>query len=495
MHPFLQPDGARVTPNPMDTITPEHIRSLAHASVLVIGDVMLDRYTYGAVNRISVEAPVPILSIEREVEQPGGAGNVVRNLTALGAAAALISVVGDDAAGSELTGLIGGQPGVEPWLLVQGSRTTTLKTRFIASGQQLLRTDREQTDPIHPKLAERLVRIASDAMAATSVTVLSDYGKGVLAGDVPAALVANAKKMNRPVIVDPRGADFARYAGADIVMPNRPELAEATGLPVNNEAAIVAAATALRARFRFGAVIVTRANDGMTLVDDDGAKHFPAEASVVHDTSGAGDTALATLATAIAMKVPLATAVRLANLAAGISVGKVGNAVVRDADLLHALSPQASVLRKIVDRAEATELAERWRRRGWRVGFVNGCFDRLHPGHVHLLERARASCDRLIVGANADASVARLKGAALPVQPEAARAAILAGLGCVDLVCVFDEDTPEPLIEALRPDVLAKGADRTLEEVVGADLLRAWGGKVVLVDLLPGHPNAEAPSR
>lgn len=474
-------------PNPMDTITPDHIRALAHASVLVIGDVMLDRYTYGAVNRISVEAPVPILSIEREVEQPGGAGNVVRNLTALGAAAALISVVGDDAAGSELTGLVGGQPGVEPWLLVQGSRTTTLKTRFIASGQQLLRTDREQTDPIHPKLAERLVRIASDAMAATSVTVLSDYGKGVLAGDVPAALVANAKKMNRPVIVDPRGADFSRYAGADVVMPNRPELAAAIGMPVGDAAEIVAAAQTLRDRFSFGAVVVTRGNDGMTLVDGHGVRHFRAEAPLVHDTSGAGDTALATLATALAMKLPLSVAVGLANLAAGISVGKVGNAVVRESDLLHALSPQTSVLRKIVDRAEATELAERWRRRGWRVGFTDGCFDPLHAGHVHLLEQARAHCDQLIVGLNADANVQRLKGPGRPVQPEAARAAVLASLGCVGLVCVFGDATPEPLIEVLRPDVLVKGANRTLDQVVGADLLRAWGGKAILADLLPGH--------
>ena len=471
----------------MEPITPDHIRALAHASVLVIGDVMLDRYTYGAVHRISVEAPVPILTIDREVAQPGGAGNVVRNLTALGAAVALISVVGDDAAGSDLTGLVGGQPGVEPWLLVQGSRTTTLKTRFIASGQQLLRTDREQTDPIHPKLAERLVRIAGDAMAATSVTVLSDYGKGVLAGIVPAELVASAKRTGRPIVVDPRGSDFSRYAGADVVMPNRPELAAATGIATDDEAGIVAAALALRARFAFGAVVVTRGNDGMTLVDADGVRHFPAEAPVVHDTSGAGDTALSALAAAIAVKLPLAVGVRLANLAAGLSVGKTGNAVVREADLLHALSPQASVLRKIVDREEAAEQAERWRRRGWKVGFTNGCFDLLHPGHVHMLEQARATCDQLIVGLNSDASVQRLKGADRPVQPEAARAAVLASLGCVDLVCVFEEDTPEALIEALRPDALVKGADYTLEQVVGADLMRGWGGKVVLADLLPGH--------
>lgn len=471
----------------MDPITPDHIRALANTSVLVIGDVMLDRYAYGTVRRISSEAPVPILSIEREVEQPGGAGNVVRNLTALGSAVALISVVGDDAAGSELTGLVGGQPSVEPWLLVQGSRTTTLKTRFVASGQQILRTDREQTDPIHPKLAERLVRIASDAMAATSVTVLSDYGKGVLAGAVPAELVANAKRMGRPVVVDPRGSDFSRYAGADVVMPNRPELAAATSMPTGDETEIQDAAQALRARFAFGAVVVTRGNDGMTLVNADGVHHFPAEAPVVHDTSGAGDTALATLAAGIAAKLPLPLAVRLANLAAGLSVGKAGNAVVREADLVHALSPRASVLRKIVSREEAIEMAERWRRRGWRVGFTNGCFDLLHPGHVHLLEQARAECDQLIVGLNSDASVKRLKGSGRPVQPEAARAAVLAGLGRVDLVCIFDEDTPETLIAALRPDVLVKGADYKIEEVVGTDLLRRWGGKVLLAGLLPGH--------
>ena len=327
----------------MDPLTPlpdyaAAVRTLAHASVLVIGDAMLDRFAHGVVHRQSIEAPVPILTIEKEFAQPGGSGNVVRNLTALGAAVAFISVVGDDAAGSDLTALIGGQQGVEPWLLVQGGRTTTLKTRFIASGQQILRTDREQTDPIHPKLADRLVRIASDAMAATSVTVLSDYGKGVLANDVPAALVANARRMGRPVIVDPRGSDFARYAGADVVMPNRPELAAAIGMPTGNETEIVAAALALRAKFDFGAVVVTRANDGMTLVDADGIRHFPAEAPVVLDTSGAGDTALATLAAAIASKQPLAVAVRLANLAAGLSVAHPGNSVVQEADLLAALS-------------------------------------------------------------------------------------------------------------------------------------------------------------
>ena len=471
------------------------VRRLAHTSVLVVGDVMLDRYTYGSVSRISREAPVPILSIERELALPGGAGNVVRNLTALGAASAFIAVVGDDQEGSDLTGLIGGQPNVEPWLLVQGGRTTTVKTRLMAAGQQLLRTDREDVDPIHPKLAERMVRIAGDSIAATSVTVLSDYGKGVLCGDVPMQLVACARKTGRKLIVDPRGSDFSRYAGADIVMPNRHELAAATNMPVDTDAAIVAAATDLRTRHGFGAVVVTRGNDGMTLLDADGAQHFPAEAADVYDTSGCGDTALATLAAALAAQLSLPVAVRLANLAAGVVVGKVGTAVARQADLLEALSPQRSALRKIVSREAAVEQVERWRHKGWRVGFSNGFFDLLHPGHLHMLELAREKCDRLVVGLNSDASARLVKGIPNPVQPEAARAAILASLASVDLVCMFEEETPEQLIEALRPDLLIKGGNYTVDQVVGAELVQRWGGKVELADLLPGHSTAATLAR
>jgi D-beta-D-heptose 7-phosphate kinase/D-beta-D-heptose 1-phosphate adenosyltransferase len=471
------------------------VRRLANTSVLVIGDVMLDRYIYGEITRISSEAPVPILQITREIGLAGGAGNVVRNLTALGAAVAFISVLGDDQTGSDLTGLVGGQPGVEPWLLVQGGRTTTLKTRYVAAGQQLFRADREETAPIHPKLAERMVRIASDAMAATSVTVLSDYGKGVLAGDVPGQLVAMARAAGRRLIVDPRGPDHARYAGADIIIPNRIDLAEATSMPVDSEPAIVAAAAALRSRHGFGAVVVTRGNDGMTLVDDGGARHFPAEAGEVYDISGAGDTAVATLAAAIAGGADTETAVRLANLAAGVVVGKAGTAVARQADLMFALSPQRSALRKIVPREEAAEQVERWRRRGWRVGFTNGCFDLLHPGHVHLLEEARSKCDHLVVGLNSDASARRLKGPRRPSQPVAARAAVLASLASVDMVVVFEEDTPEALIAELRPDLLMKGADYTLDNVVGADLVRGWGGKVALADLLPGHSTSATLAR
>ncbi|MBV8523993.1 MAG: D-glycero-beta-D-manno-heptose 1-phosphate adenylyltransferase, partial [Acetobacteraceae bacterium] len=244
---------------------------------------------------------------------------------------------------------------------------------------------------------------------------------------------------------------------------------------------------ALRESYRLGAVVVTRSEDGLTLLDGAGVHHYPAEAAEVYDVSGAGDTVVATLAGALAGGVDLRIAARLANIAAGIVVGKVGTAVVRDTDLLAAISPQCGALRKVVSWEEAAEQVERWRQRGWRIGFTNGCFDLLHPGHVHLLEQARAACDRLVVGMNTDASVRRLKGMSRPVQPEAARAAVLASLASVDLVCSFDQDTPIALIQTLRPDLLVKGADYTMDTVIGADLVRAWGGRVMLAELLPGH--------
>lgn len=471
------------------------VRALKRASVLVVGDAMLDRYVYGVVRRISPEAPVPVLAVEREVAMPGGAGNVVRNLTAVGAAVAFVSVVGDDQAGSDLTGLIGGQPGVEPWLLVQGGRHTTTKTRFIANGQHMLRADQEVVQGIHPRLADRMVKIAADAVAATAMLVLSDYGKGVLDGATAQRLIEAAHAAGRRVVVDPKGRDYARYAGADIVTPNRAELAEATGMPVDSEEAILDAMRALAARYRFGAVLVTRSEDGMTLLDGDRVHHFPAEAEEVHDVSGAGDTVVATLAAGLAGGLALPIAARLANIAAGIVVGKVGTAVAREEDLLEALTPERGALRKVMSRTAALEQVERWRRRGWRVGFTNGCFDLLHPGHVHLLEQARSWCDRLVVGLNADASVKRLKGAARPIQHEAARAAVLASLATVDCVTLFDEDTPMELIRALRPEVLVKGADYTVEQVVGGDIVLDYGGQVRLAQLLPGNSTTATVAR
>lgn len=306
----------------------------ARARVLVVGDAMLDRYIFGRVQRMSPEAPVPVLTMLSEHDEPGGAGNVVHNLCALGAAVAFVSVVGDDAAGAELTGLIGGQPGVEPWLLVQGGRVTTVKTRYIAEGsrqggQQLLRTDREDSRPVHPKLAERLIRIARDAMAATSLVVLSDYRKGVLAGAVPALLIAAAHAAGRRVVVDMRAGDFARYTGADVLVAHRADLSPALDAAPEGDAAIAQAAQAVRAMHGIGAVLVKRGEEGLSLVDAEGAVHFRLEPAKLVDLSGAGDAAVATLAAGMAAGLTVRLAALLANAAAGVVGAQPGTCVVR----------------------------------------------------------------------------------------------------------------------------------------------------------------------
>jgi D-beta-D-heptose 7-phosphate kinase/D-beta-D-heptose 1-phosphate adenosyltransferase len=386
--------------------------------------------------------------------------------------------------------LIGEHAEVDPVLVVEQGRQTTIKTRFSASSQQLLRTDRETLSALAPLSQDNLLTNAVTLLPKVGVVVLSDYGKGVLSKAMIRSLIDGAQAAGRPVVVDPKGIDYAIYAGATLVTPNRKELHEATGLAVDNDDAIVAAARRLIAECAIANVLVTRSQDGMTLVTHDGGvHHLPAEAREVFDVSGAGDTVVAAMAAAMAAGAPLLEAAQLANLAAGIVVGKVGTAVVYASDLVAALhhSEVDAVEAKVASRAGAVDHVARWRRKGQKVGFTNGCFDLLHPGHISLLTQARAQCDRLVVGLNSDQSVKRLKGESRPVQSESSRATVLASLANVDLVVIFDEDTPLELISALLPDVLVKGADYTVDQVVGADLVQGWGGRVVLADLAEGH--------
>ncbi len=437
------------------------VRQLRRGTVLVVGDAMLDRYVYGRVSRVSPEAPVPVLAVEREVALPGGAGNVVRNLTALGAAVAFVSVVGDDQAGSDLTGLIGGQPGVEPWLLVQGGRATTTKTRFVAAGQHMLRADHEQLSPIQPRLADRLVRIASDAVAATAVMVLSDYSKGTLAGEVPARLIAAARNAGRKVVAAPRRAGVGRYAGADLVLLDAAELSAATGMPAGNEAETAAAAASLRAAHGFGAVMALRGEAGVSLVGEggDAVHHWPTDAIELVDWAGAGDAVLAVAACGMAACLPLPTVARLGALAAGIVVGKSGIAVVREDEFLETLVPGRLSARKLASRAQAAERVERWRRDGYRVGFLTGGTVASHP---NLLDDCRSWCDRLVVGiADGDAT-----------------AEAFAAMGAVDLVVRYGTDTVLDLIRLLRPDVLVQDPVGAPDTVTGGEMLQEWGGTV-----------------
>ena len=466
------------------------IESLGLSRVACVGDVMLDRFVYGRVERTSPEAPVPILRTDHEVYMLGGAGNVVRNLVSLGAQATLLSVIGDDEVGRRLTGMVGREERVEPHLLVQRGRLSTEKTRFVAGGQQLLRTDSETTEAIAARAAESLLGLARDAFAACDVVVLSDYAKGVLTADLVPRLIEAARGAGRPVVVDPKGRDFARYAGATVLTPNRAELGLAAAETLETDDAIVAACRDLIARHRLGAILVTRNRDGMTVVSSDGrVAQLAAEAREVFDVSGAGDTVVATLAAALGQGADLIAAAQLANAAAGVAVGKAGTAAVRAADLLRAVraGERSAFEAKIVPLAGALEAVAGWRAQGQRIGFTNGCFDLLHPGHVSLLRQARQAADRLVVGLNSDASVHRLKGEDRPVQGEAARAQVLASLETVDLVVVFAEDTPLRLIEALRPDCLVKGSDYTLDQVVGADVVQGYGGTVLIAENEPGY--------
>ena len=466
------------------------LAGFAGKRVLCVGDVMEDRFIYGEVRRISPEAPVPVLHIKRESRELGGAGNVVRNLVAMGASVSFVSLVGDDRAGREVTELLAAMPAVEPYLRVTRQRETTIKNRFFSmEGHHLLRADRETVQAISSADEADLAKTALSQVSTADVIVLSDYAKGVFAGDLALRIISAAAKAQIPVIVDPKATNYARYRGATLITPNRAELQEATGATIDSEAALVAAAQKLRADTGAGALLVTRSGEGMTLVAEGGITHLPAETREITDVTGAGDTVVAVLALALAAKIDLVDAARLANAAAGVVVGRHSTAVATTQDISAALLRsdlfQAEV--KCADLTTALGRIAVWRREGRKIGFTNGCFDLLHPGHISLLNQARAACDRLVVGLNSDASVRRLKGVGRPVQSEAARAAVMASLANVDLVVIFGEDTPMALIEAIRPDVLVKGADYDRTSVVGADLVEKYGGKVLLAELLPAY--------
>lgn len=455
----------------------ERVRGL---TVACVGDLMLDRYVYGEVDRISPEAPIPVLKTRRRISMPGGVGNVARNVAALGGMARLGAVSGRDAAGDELAQAVAEEPGVQDVVERRADAATIVKTRFVAAGQQLLRLDEEHA----PLLATE-----SDAFTGASVYLLSDYAKGAVSDALIAQALTSAADSGAPVIVDPKSRDFARYGAVDLIKPNASELAGATGLPVDTDAEVEAALTALLDATTAKAVVVTRAGKGMSLMRRGGrVAHFPGRAREVFDVSGAGDTGLAALGLALGAGASLETAVEFAILASGVVVGKAGTAVVTPAELIDAeMSQHASGAHaKVMPLEELAHVVEGWRRQGLRVGFTNGCFDILHRGHVAYLAQARSWCDRLVVALNTDASVRRLKGEGRPINDLDSRAVVIGGLQSVDRVTSFDDPTPLALIERLRPDVLIKGADYTREGVVGGDLVESWGGEVKLATFEDG---------
>ncbi|MFT3929036.1 MAG: bifunctional D-glycero-beta-D-manno-heptose-7-phosphate kinase/D-glycero-beta-D-manno-heptose 1-phosphate adenylyltransferase HldE [Spongiibacteraceae bacterium] len=451
-----------------------------NARVLVVGDVMLDRYWHGGTARISPEAPVPVVKVEDIEDRPGGSGNVALNIAALGAKAELFGLTGNDEAADALTTQLTAASVACHFHRVEALPTIT-KLRVISRQQQLLRMDFEQ--PFDTASAHTLSTQAQTAITSCKAIILSDYAKGALVDPQP--LIRAARAANVPVLVDPKGSDFARYRGATLLTPNLSEFETIVGRCAD-ENELVEKGHKLLNDLQLDALLITRGEQGMTLLEANKNPgqpgrpelHLPAQAREVFDVTGAGDTVIAVLATALAAGESLPDAVMLSNIAAGIVVGKLGTAVVSAAELRRALQQQQGRARGAMNLEQLLAAIDDARAQGEKIVFTNGCFDILHAGHVGYLQQARALGDRLIVGVNSDASVSRLKGPGRPINPVDRRMAVLAGLEAVDWVIAFEDDTPEPLLEKLRPDILVKGGDYTKQQVVGWEIVEGYGGSV-----------------
>ncbi len=461
----------------MKTALPSALPDFSKASVLVIGDVMLDRYFFGDAARISPEAPVPIVNVKESDERPGGAANVALNIATLGARVAIIGITGKDEAAQILSEQLTAAQ-IKLGLHRSAESTTITKQRIISRHQQLIRLDFE--DSFSEVDHHSLIAAYREHLAAVDVVVLSDYGKGTLAD--PQRFIHLAREANLPILVDPKGVDFTRYRGATLITPNLKEFETVVG-HCRNEDEILRRGQALIAELDLKALLLTRGDQGMTLIQlNQGTLHLPAYAHEVYDVTGAGDTVIAVLAAGLAARLALPQAVALANLAASIVVTKLGTATVStpelDGMLKGGLPGDTSIPRGIVNEDQLLSLVQQARSQGKRIVFTNGCFDVIHAGHVSYLQEAKELGDCLIVAINDDASVTRHKGAGRPIHHLAQRLTVLAGLGAVDWVTSFEDDTPERLLKRIKPDVLVKGGDYTIDQVVGADIVYAYGGDV-----------------
>lgn len=459
-------------------------------SALVIGDLMLDRYLIGEVERISPEAPVPVVLLKQQNERAGGAANVAANLALLGISTRISGIIGADAEGRALTIMLSALGVDSRAIVTSGQRSTVTKTRILGGHQQMMRLDMENRTFLDAAEADALLQSCRTAIAQNpAVIVLSDYAKGVLNEQLCHAIITQANALGIPVLVDPKGRDYHKYRGATALTPNKKETAEACLVGANDNEALLTAAAHLKEQLGLQFLAMTRGEEGISLLDESGTTHIPAAAKQVFDVSGAGDTVIATLAAGLIYGLNHQQAAELANIAAGIVVGKVGTVPVRREELLDELLAQDSLAQvdKICTLNTLLKRVQQWQAQKLNIVFTNGCFDLLHAGHVTYLEAARKAGDRLVLGLNTDRSVSALKGPSRPVIQEADRARVLAALEAVDAVILFDEDTPLELIKTIRPDVIAKGSDYSEEQVVGAREVKSWGGRVALIDIVPGR--------
>lgn len=458
--------------------------------VLVIGDVMLDRYLMGNVNRISPEAPVPVVLLNTSEERAGGAANVAANLSGLGLSTQIIGCVGNDDAGKALKQLIA-DAGIDiANIMTSNLRPTVSKTRVMSGNQQIVRIDDESLSAFTlDETNQLLINVTNALDAKPAMVILSDYAKGLLSEATCQAIITQCKQLNIPVIADPKGHDYNKYLGATALTPNKKETAEACAVAMHETETLLNAAKQLRSNLKLDFLAVTRGEEGISYIDDKQVEHIPATAKKVFDVSGAGDTVIATLAAGLVYGMTAHDALQLANIAAGIVVGKVGTVPVTQTELLKALVSEdgQSQADKICDQHQLLELVSHWKASKQKIVFTNGCFDLLHAGHVTYLEAAKKAGDKLILGLNTDRSVSALKGPTRPVVHEGDRARVLAALASVDAVILFDEDTPLQLIELIRPDVIVKGDDYTEAQVIGGNEVKLWGGSIKLIPLVQGR--------
>ena len=467
--------------------------SKSHA--LVIGDVMLDRYLIGSVGRISPEAPVPIVLLNSQSERAGGAANVAANLALLGIKTHLIGCVGDDLEAQSLSKLIA-DAGIENNLVTSKNRPTIAKTRVVSGHQQMMRLDQESSAAFTTAETDALqANIHAALEAGPQIVILSDYAKGLLSLDVCQSIISICNAQKTPVLVDPKGSDYSKYVGATALTPNKKETAEACST-TTNDADLITKAVTLKNFIKLQFLAVTRGDEGITLIDD-ATHHIAASAKQVFDVSGAGDTVIATLAAGLMHGLTPLEALTVANLAAGVVVGKVGTVPITKADLIEALQAEqgSEQAHKICDLAQLMTKVASWKQQNQKIVFTNGCFDLLHAGHVTYLEAAKKRGDKLILGLNTDRSVSAIKGPTRPVVHENDRARVLAALESVDAVILFDEDTPLNLINAIKPNVIAKGSDYAANQVVGGAEVMSWGGEIALIDLVEGRSTSNLISK
>ena len=459
---------------------------MRHGNITVIGDVMLDRFWSGASRRVSPEAPVPVVNVSGQEDRAGGAGNVAVNLAELGVTVSLVGLCGDDEHARALRSCVE-SAGVR-WNVMPCKADTIVKLRVLSRNQQLLRMDFERT--LAPYANDLFLRYAQQHLADADLVILSDYAKGTL--ELVQPLLAYCREAGKRTLVDPKGTDFERYRGATLMTPNLSELEAVVG-PCDTDEALVEKAGNLRASLELDAILVTRSEAGMTLIERDGpAQHLTASAQEVFDVTGAGDTVIAVMAGGLSAGLSMADAARYANHAAGVVVAKLGTASVTPEELEHAISDRDldSFDRRPSEDEVLSRLA-RCRAAGQRIVMTNGCFDLLHPGHIRYLQQSAKLGDLLLVAVNDDDSVRRLKGAGRPVNTVEDRMAVLAALEAVDFVLPFSEDTPERLIDLVAPDTLVKGGDYTVEQIAGHKSVLARGGDVIILDFVPGHSTTE----